>query len=121
MRILILLLLLFPFVAKAELFEDWTSKEKTWFAVGTVVTVLDYSTTYDLLYNQQGFEEINPLYGSHPSKDKLLGLTIGTLVMNYIIADHFNHNQRIKWLVAFTAAKSLGPINNFSIGAQLRF
>ena len=118
---LFLLLMMFPLLARAELFEDWTSKEKTWFAVGTAVTVLDYATTYDLLYKQQGFEERNPLYGSHPSKDKLLGLTVGTLILDYVVADHFNHDQRIKWLIGFTAIKSYGPVNNFSIGARISF
>lgn len=122
MRILLLILLWFPLAAKAELFDGWTDSEKKLFAVNTAFVTLDYATTYNLLYVQGGFKELNPLLGQQPSKEKLLLFTLSRIALTYVIVDHIsNHDERKKWLLTFTAISLIGPAHNLTVGAQLKF
>lgn len=108
-------------MARAELFDDWTKTEKQLFAANTALITLDYATTYNLLYQQENFREINPLLGEHPSKEKLVLFALSKIALSYVLVDRLNHDKRKKLLITFTAINLIGPVNNFTLGARIQF
>jgi hypothetical protein len=121
--LVIVALLMCACLAKAEPFEGWTREEKEWFALGTVLQIVDYQTTRDLLYRQRdrGFYEMNPFIGPHPSPERLMAFEIGTLIGNYFLTDWLSHENRMTWLKIHVGVEFLAISNNISIGAKISF
>ena len=120
---LLITLCLTPSITHAEFrhFNEWTNKEKTLFTSYAVASYIDHRQTRVGLRN--GYTESNPLYGSHPHRDK--SIAVNTLVLAgayYLVGvvepDEFNaallggniarwgvvaHNDNIgiSWKVAF--------------------
>jgi hypothetical protein len=122
-KFLLVVLLLWSGLANAEIFENWTTEEKEWFALSTIVQSIDYGTTRDMLYKQadRGYYELNPLIGPHPSPGRLAAFQVGAIVGNYFLSDWLGHENRLFWLKTHVAVELVIIGHNLSIGARLGF
>ena len=107
--------------ARAELFEGWTNTEKVLFATSTLALLADFKSTSSVLYPDQGYKEMNPFLGEHPGQDRLTAYFLSYMVINYLVADHYNHKDRERWLLSVTIVESIAAGHNVSIGATIKF
>ena len=105
----------------AEPFEGWTDKEKILFGTASLALIADYKSTASVLYPDQGYRELNPILGPHPSRAKLSAYFITYLIGNYFIADYLGHANRERWLLTLTIVETAAAAHNVSIGATIRF
>lgn len=119
-------LLLSPLVSADEFrhFGDWTTKEKSLYTAYNVLSYVDYQQTIAALKHPCGcYREANPLFGGHPSKDKLIlthaavagilywsigknpqdrlndTMMAGIAVRSYVV--YHNNEVGLSWKVAF--------------------
>ena len=124
--VLVIACLLFSQQTLAEFrhFGDWTTKEKSLYTAYNVLSYVDYQQTIAALKHPCGcYREANPLFGDHPSKDKLIlthaavagmlywsigknpqdrlnrTMRAGIAVRSYVV-DH-NNEVGLSWKVAF--------------------
>ena len=119
--VLPILLLLCSLTANAEPFEGWTTAEKTAFVASELALLADYKTTSSLLYPSQGYYEMNPIIGPQPSRQRLNLWFAGWMIGNYFIADNFDHNKRLTWLITLTVTESIAARHNVMIGGSIKF
>ena len=123
---LLIACLLFSHQAQADFrhFGDWTTKEKGLFTAYNVLSYVDYQQTIAALKHPCGcYREANPLFGDHPSKDKLIltqaavagvlyysigknpegrlnrTMMYGIAVRSYVV--YHNNEVGLSWKVAF--------------------
>ena len=121
MRALILsLLLLIPSTAWA--WEDWGQETKTMFIASSIAVTADWATTRDMTrrYNE-GYYELNPILGTHPTRTEVDIYMIGMLVTNYFITDWLPEEYRNFYLGFRTVIHGSAASNNMHLGLNLKF
>ena len=119
--LLAIILMLCSLTARAELFENWTDKEKILYGTASLAMVADFKSTSSVLYPDQGYKELNPFLGEHPGQDRLAAWFVGWMIGHYVIANSLNHEQRTRYLLTVTIVESAAAAHNVSIGATIRF
>ena len=114
-------LLLISLSARAELFENWTDKEKILYGTATLAIVADYKSTASVLYPDQGYKEMNPFIGEHPGQDRLAAWFLGWMIGHYFIANSLDHETRTRYLLTVTIVETAAASHNVSIGATIKF
>ena len=84
-------------------------KKDAGFYAATTAIAADYATTYIALYEREGFEEVNPLYGKNPSKTKFNLINAGILGFHLWMN---TTDERKFWNTAITITKGAATINN---------
>ena len=121
MRALLLsLLLLIPSAASA--WEDWDQSTRTMFVASSIAITADWATTRNMTrrYNE-GYYELNPILGKHPTRTEVDVYMIGMLVANYYITDWLPNEYRNIYLGIRTIVHGEAAHNNMSIGLRLQF
>ena len=119
--LLAIILMLCSLTARAELFENWTDKEKILYGTATLAMLADYKSTASVLYPNQGYKEMNPFLGEQPSKSKLTAWFIGWAIGHYFIVNNLDHEYRTEYLLTVTIVHGLAAAHNVSIGARINF
>lgn len=119
--LLAIMLMLCSLTARAELFENWTDKEKILYGTATLAMLADYKSTSSVLYPNQGYRELNPFLGEQPGKDRLTAWFVGWAIGHYFIANSMDHEQRSRYLLTITIIESAAAAHNISIGARINF
>ena len=121
MRALLLsLLLLIPSAAWA--WEDWDQTTRTMFVASSIAITADWATTRNMTRRyDEGYYELNPILGTHPSRTEVDAYMIGMLVSNYFITDWLPQEYRIFYLGWRTITHGSAAQNNMSIGLRLQF
>jgi hypothetical protein len=116
-----IMLLLCSLVARAELFENWTTQEKVLYGTASLAMIADYKSTASVLYPNQGYKEMNPIIGEQPGNDRLTAWFVGWTIGHYFIADQLGHEDRKRYLLIVTIFETGAAAHNVSIGARINF
>jgi hypothetical protein len=122
LRILIITLSILLFVGKAYSADPW-SKLEIWNEVAfEVINAADFYSTNRILNDHPTTAmEMNPLLGSHPSYDKLLGVAIGTAVIHPIVTHFMPKKYRPYWQYSFIIIKAGAVANNYHVDLGFHF
>lgn len=113
------LILIFFIISGCVANDTWTVKEKKLETTFMVLHTIDTLQTEWALEN--GYREVNPILGDHPS-DLKLGIWYGAIGLGHlIISDHCNHYQRKTWQWATIVFKSIVVFRNKAVGARIEF
>ena len=122
MKFLIAIILsIVSIIAQAEPFDAWTDTEKVLLVTSELALLADYKSTSSVLYPNQGYEEMNPILGKQPGRDRLTAYFLAYMIGNYFIADYLGHDSRVRWLLTLTVVESIAAGHNVSIGARINF
>ena len=119
--LLAIILMLCSLTARAELFENWTDKEKILYGTATLAMVADFKSTSSVLYPDQGYRELNPFLGEQPGQDRLTAWFVGWAIGHYFMANNMSHENRSWYLLTVTVVHGAAAAHNVSIGATIRF
>jgi len=89
--------------------KPWTKEEKQLLGLSCLATVADMVTTFDGLDN--GNEELNPIMGRHPSKEKVV-VVLGLSQIATTIIAHYWESARMWLLGAKTGANAACTFHN---------
>jgi len=121
MRTLLFILLLWAAPVRAE-WSDWSTDTQALFVASTVAIGADWATTRNMTRRyDEGYYELNPILGRHPSTAQVDAYMIGMLVSNYFITDWLPQQYRIFYLGWRTITHGSAAHNNMSIGLRLQF
>lgn len=112
--------LLLSLLVSAPAVAQWdaasTQREVLW----QIINVLDLGTTLDI-ENHPELYETNPIFGKHPSRERVYALMVVGAVVHYAVSKALKPKYRRYWQ-HFTIATSAAYVsNNFSLGLRLRF
>ena len=71
-------------------------------------------------YNE-GYHELNPLLGRHPTTDRVDRHFALGFVLNYLFIDWLDSENRTLYLKIYTVTEGTIAARNLSIGLRLRF
>lgn len=102
----------------AETWEGWDRTDRALHDAGTVCIVTDYLQTESALDTGR-FREANPLYGSHPSDDRLAAITGGRLAANWFLADSVPARWRTEVFAIALLPCAYAVIHNHQVGVRI--
>ncbi len=115
MRILLALLLLASTTALAD----------GYLAVSESLLALDWAQTRYISAHPDGYRELNPLLGSHPSIGRVNTHFAGAMLADWAIGnwlrDEFGDDPRKTWLIAVSVIEGGIVAHNYRIGARFNF
>lgn len=86
------------------------------------LNVMDYVSTDKILGDHPTLAvESNPLLGSNPSRDKLIGVAVGTGLIHGVISHYLPAKYRPYWQWPFIIIKAGVVGNNYHINAGFQF
>lgn len=118
-KYLLTFLLLFSSTVNAEN-RPWTDTEKQLFVAHTALVIADWSQTRYIAKHPQEYRETNPLFGTHPSLDKVDLLFAATIIGSYYVIDSLD-SKREKYLITATIVRSLVVGHNLNLGLRIGF
>jgi len=118
--LIIILILLFPLSSNAA--DKWTKTEIGLQVLSTGLQIIDWGTTLDIVDREdEGYYELNPLLGKHPSKGAV-NTYFAISVASNILLSHFLSNDGRKWWLSGRIIISGYLINNnYGIGLKVNF
>lgn len=118
MRLLAVLLLLFPCAVRAG---DWELIDRQLAATALVATTMDWAQTRTIAKNPQQFYEMNPLLGRHPSMGDVNRHFVGAIAIGTVVAFSLPKTER-RWFLGGAAALEIGVVaHNLSVGIRMDF
>jgi len=114
-----IILCLIPSTAFADFrhFNDWSEKEKAWFAAYQTTAWMDYKQTeWALTHPCDCFYEQNPIYGKYPHPDKILLGNVLAAAAVYWDVGRTPENKRLKVLQGVTLFRAAVVVHNDSVG-----
>lgn len=95
----------------------WRAPEQRAFAFSVACRSYDMVQTDWAL--EHGYRETNPLLGDHPSDNKLMAYTAGTLGATYLFADRFKTSEdRVIAILLATAPCVYAVVHNHQEGVR---
>ena len=86
------------------------------------LNIMDYASTDKILNSHPTLAvESNPLLGSNPSRDKLIGVALGTGILHGVINHYLPAQYRPYWQWPFIVIKAGVVGNNYHINAGIQF
>lgn len=97
--------------------EDWTTTQKALYGTYIGLNVIDASQTIHA--SRDGYTELNPIYGSHPSTERVLLTKVFLVGAVGVLADHVPSTPRTL-VLGFLNVLQVGVIeHNRSIGLKI--
>ena len=102
--------------------DKWSQKDIVTEIAFQTVNILDYASTDKILgdYPTRAIE-MNPLLGSHPSRNTLIGATIGIGVAHALVTHYIPAKWRPVWQWGFISVKVGAVLNNAHVYVGLQF
>ena len=98
----------------------WTESEKDLFAVHTALVLADWSQTRHIAKNPNVYYEINPIFGSHPSVEKVDIIFLATVIGSYYWFDMLD-SKREKYLITASVVRGVMVGHNLHLGIRMGF
>lgn len=117
--LVIVLILAFPYIAKAE--NEWTTTDKVLFGTFVTLHAVDYAQTRYIVKHSDKYKEGNFLLGSKPSQEIVDGVFLGTLAVIGAASYYLPEKER-RYLLSIASMLKVAVVsNNFSIGVGMSF
>lgn len=115
-KLLLITLLLTASPAHAEFrhFNEWTTSEKGLFLSYNTVAYIDHRQTRVGLRN--GYVEANPLYGTHPHRDKSIAINLLISGAMYWAIGHYQPDDTNALILGGLIARTSVVVHNDNIG-----
>lgn len=102
--------------------QDWTSEQRQWYVASNAMILADWSTTRDLTRRyDEGYRELNPILGSHPSIGRVNVHFVSALIGHYFLTDWLDGDNRTFYLQLITVSEGAITARNLGLGLRLRF
>lgn len=115
-KLIVLAMCLFVVGCSGKHFEPLNKREIQLQSAYTLLAVVDWRQTQQIVDNPDKFEELNPLYGSHPSSGKVAAIMAAGLAVDTGITWFLPHKWRGAWQIASIGVRGAIVGNNFKIG-----
>lgn len=118
-----IILCLIPSTAFAEFrhFDEWSTKEKAWFAGYQTASWIDYSQTKWFLTRPcECWYEQNPFYGRYPHPDKILLGTVVSALGTYLYVGYHPKDDKLRFLQTAAVFRAAVVVHNDSVGVDWR-
>lgn len=117
-KLLLITLLLTASPSHAEFrhFNEWTTSEKGLFLAYNTAAYIDHRQTRVGLRN--GYTEQNPLYGTHPHRDKSIAINLAISSLMYYTIGHYAPDETTPLLLGVAIARTSVVIHNDNIGVS---
>ncbi len=102
----------------AGTFDGWARLDRGLYDASVVCTMTDYLQTESAL--DEGYSEGNPVYGRHPSDDKLAGITAARFGALYLLADTMPAQWRTETFSLALLPCAAVVLHNHQLGARIR-
>lgn len=99
---------------------SWSNEEKLLLASASVLHIMDWGQTRNIVKNPQTYHEINPFLGPHPTMGKV-NLWFLTTGLTLVTMSHLLPEQRTSLLGTYTAIQLINVGRNFGIGLRVDF
>lgn len=109
-----LLLTASPAHAEFRHFNEWTNTEKGLFLAYHTAAYIDHRQTRVGLRN--GYTEANPLYGTHPHRDKSIAINLAFSSLMYYAVGHYAPDDTNALMLGGVVARTSVVIHNDNIG-----
>lgn len=115
-KLLLITLLLTASPAHAEFrhFNEWTTSEKGLFLAYNTAAYIDHRQTRVGLRN--GYTEANPLYGTHPHRDKSIAINLLINGAMYWVIGHYQPDDTNALILGGLVARTAVVVRNDNIG-----
>ena len=101
--------------------DQWTTEERSAFAVSSVLLVADWAQTRQIARKADLFSEANPVLGAHPSMGRVNAYFATALLLNYAIGNSLGTGWRKAWFLGIQSVEASVVQRNLSIGLKLSF
>lgn len=112
--IILLAILSAPAHAEFRHFNEWTNTEKGLFLAYQTAAYIDHRQTRVGLRN--GYVEANPLYGTHPHRDKSIAINLAFSSLMYYTIGHYAPDDTNALLLGGVVARTSVVVHNDNIG-----
>jgi hypothetical protein len=116
MAFLLALLLLMAALECAWSADKWTKEDIAEEITFQVVNAIDTFQTVKIAKNPDQYYERNPLFGEHPSVEKVYLIKTGFAVGHLLVTHYLPQKYRRIWCLGTTAVLTPIVMNNFNIG-----
>lgn len=104
------------------LMKDWHPANRALLDANNACVLVDYLQTESALDQPKKFREANPLYGDHPSDEKLVAISAARLGLNYGAGFIFeNEGERFAWYLGTLIPCTAVILHNHHIGVRIEF
>jgi len=101
--------------------DEWTTEERTTFAVSSVLLAADWAQTRQIARNGQLFRDTNSILGAHPSIGRVNAYFASALLLNYVIGRSLDRGWRTAWFIGVQSVEAGVVQRNLSIGLSASF
>jgi len=117
---IIVMILLFPLSVNAA--GKWTKPEIGLQTLSTGLQIIDWGTTLDMVDRyDEGYYELNPLLGKHPSRRAVNTYFAISIISNVLISHFLPSNLRKVWLGSRISISGYWIDNNYGVGLKVNF
>jgi len=119
-QLIIILIFLFPLSSNAA--DEWTKTEIGLQTLSTGLQIIDWGTTLDAVDREdEGYRELNPLIGRHPSRGTVNTYFTISIVSNILLSHFLSNDGRKWWLSGRIIISGYLINNNYGIGLTVNF
>lgn len=118
--LIIIMILLFPLSSNAA--DKWTKTEIGLQVLSTGLQIVDWGTALDIADRKdEGYRELNPLMGSHPSRGTVNTYFALSIISNILITHYLTPEGRKAWLSSRICISAYLVNRSYGIGLKMNF
>lgn len=108
---------------------SWKKEDTTRQAIATTLTIIDWGQTNHIVDRDDRIE-LNPILGTHPSKDKVKDYFISVLILQPLVAAAlpseinifgYDAKPRMAFQYIFIGVQTTATVSNFKGGLRIKF